>query len=109
MAGIRITEDEVMEADEIDPAVVMAEDKLSCYICPMLVSYEVVVEDKLNRNVKELKELEVGQLVKVQNQAGNYGKRWARTGTVVEVGPGPRQYAVRMEGSRNVSLRNRKS
>ena len=40
----------------------------------------------------------------VQNQAGNHGKRWARTGTVVEVGPGPRQYAVRMDGSRNVSL-----
>ena len=44
LAGIRITEDEVMEADEIDPAVVMAEDKLSCYVCPMLASYGVVVE-----------------------------------------------------------------
>ena len=30
LAGIRITEDEVIEADKIDPAVVMAEDKLSC-------------------------------------------------------------------------------
>ena len=30
------------------------------------------------------------------------------TGSVVEVGPGPRQYAVRMDGSRNVTLRNRK-
>ena len=37
-----------------------------------------------------------------------HGKRWARTGTVVETGPGPRQYAVRMDGSRNVSIRNRK-
>ena len=54
--------------------------------------------EKLNRHAKELKELKVGQSVKVQNQAGNYGKRWARTGTVVEVGPGPRQYAVRMDG-----------
>ena len=62
----------------------------------------------MNRHAKELKELKVGQSVKVQNQAGNYGKRWARTGTVVEVGPGPRQYAVRMDGSRNVTLRNRK-
>ena len=60
--------------------------------------------EKLNKHVKELKELKVGQSVKVQNQAGNHSKRWARTGTVVEVGPGPRQYAVRMDGSRNVSL-----
>ena len=44
LAGIRITEDEVMGADEIDPAVVMAENKLSCYVCPMLASYGVVVE-----------------------------------------------------------------
>ena len=44
LAGIRITEDEVMGADEIDPAVVMAEDKLSCYVCPMLASRGVVVE-----------------------------------------------------------------
>ena len=62
----------------------------------------------LNRHTKELKELKVGQSVKVQNQARNYDKRWARTGTVIEVGPGPRQYAMRMDGSRNVTLRNRK-
>ena len=64
--------------------------------------------EKLNEHVKELKELQVGQSVLVQNQSGNHGKRWARTGTVVETGPGPRQYAVRMDGSRNVSIRNRK-
>ena len=50
----------------------------------------------------------MGQSVLVQNQAGNHGKRWSRSGTVVETGPGPRQYAVRMDGSRNVSIRNRK-
>ena len=64
--------------------------------------------EKLNEHVKELKALKVGQSVMVQNQAGNHGKRWARTGTVVEIGPGPRQYAVRMDRSRNVSIRNRK-
>ena len=64
--------------------------------------------EKLNEHVKELKPLQVGQSVLVQNQSGNHGKRWAKTGTVVETGPGPRQYAVRMDGSRNVSLRNRK-
>ena len=45
----------------------------------------------LNEHIKELKPPQVGQSVLVQNQAGNYGKRWARTGTVVEAGPGPRQ------------------
>ena len=35
-------------------------------------------------------------------------KRGSRSGTVVEIGPGPRQYAVRMDGSRNVSISNRK-
>ena len=64
--------------------------------------------EKLNEHVKELKALKVGQSVMVQNQAGNHGKRWARTGTVVEIGPGPRQYAVRMDRSRNVSIRNKK-
>ena len=44
----------------------------------------------------------------VQNQHGNHEKRWGRTGTVVEVGPGPGQYLVKMDGSRRLSLRNRK-
>ena len=64
--------------------------------------------EKLNEHVKELKPLQVGQSVLVQNQAGNHGKRWARTGVVVETEPGPRKYAVRMDGSRNVSIKNRK-
>ena len=73
-----------------------------------LAKRQYKTREKLNEHVKELKPLQVGQSVLVQNQSGNHGKRWARTGTVVETGPGPRQYAVRMDGSRNVSLRNRK-
>ena len=61
-----------------------------------------------NRNVKELSELQIGQNVLVQNQTGNYPQRWGKTGTVVDRGPGPRQYYIRMDGSRRVSLRNRK-
>ena len=64
--------------------------------------------ESLNEHVKELKPLQVGQSVFVLNQAGNHGKRWSRSGTLVEIGPGQRQYAVRMDGSRNVSIRNRK-
>ena len=44
LAGIRITEDEVMEEFEKDPAMVMAEDKLSCYVCPMLARHGVALE-----------------------------------------------------------------
>ena len=61
-----------------------------------------------NRNVKELSELEIGQNVFVQNQTGNYPQRWGKTGSVIDKGPGPRQYYIRMDGSRRVSLRNRK-
>ena len=61
-----------------------------------------------NRNVKELSDLGVGQQVLVQNQSGNYPQRWGKTGTVIGLGPGPRQYYIRMDGSRRVSLRNRK-
>ena len=38
LAGIRITEDKVLEADEMDAAAVMAEDKLNCYVCPILLN-----------------------------------------------------------------------
>ena len=61
-----------------------------------------------NRNVKELSDLGVGQQVLVQNQSGNYPQRWGKTGTVIGLGPGPRQYYIRMDGSRRVSLRNRR-
>ena len=64
--------------------------------------------ERLNSHVKELLPLKVGQSVFVQNQSGNYPLRWGKTGVVVEMGPGPRQYYVRMDGSRRVSLRNRK-
>ena len=63
-----------------------------------LTKRHVTCLEKLNRHAKELKELEVGQSVKVQNQAGNHDKRWTSTSW----------YAVRMDGSRNITLRNRK-
>ena len=45
--------------------------------------------ETLNEHIKELKPSQVGQSALVQNQAGNHGKRWARTGTIIETGPGP--------------------
>ena len=55
----------------------------------------------------ELKELEVGDSVQVQNQTGNYPGKWHRTGVITTVLPN-RQYHVVMDGSRRVTLRNRK-
>ena len=55
----------------------------------------------------ELAQLEVGEVVQVQNQCGNAPKKWNNTGQVVEVLPN-RQYRVMMDGSRHLSLRNRK-
>ena len=64
--------------------------------------------ENLNEHVKELKPLQVGQSVLVQNQDGTHGKRLSRSGTVIATGPGLRQYPERMDGSRNVNIRNRK-
>ena len=64
--------------------------------------------EKLNAYARELPQLKVGDAVFCQNQTGNYPRRWHKTGKVVEMGKGPRQYMVKMDGSGQVSLRNRK-
>ena len=53
--------------------------------------------------------MELGQHVMVQNQRspGNQAKKWDRTGVVVEC-PGYDKYTIRMDGSGNVTDRNRK-
>ena len=42
----------------------------------------------------ELPALVIGESLLIQNQTGNHPGRWDRTGVVVDVGPGPRQYLV---------------
>ena len=64
-------------------------------------------EEVWSEHTKTLAELPVGAVVSVQNQAGNKPKRWDRTGTVVETLP-HQQYKVRMDGSGDISLRNRR-
>jgi hypothetical protein len=56
---------------------------------------------------RQLKELQLGEAVQVQNQHGNRPTKWSNTGTVVETLP-HRQYHVMMDGSRRISLRNRR-
>ena len=58
-------------------------------------------------HTKELPKLALGTTVSVQNQHGTKPKYWDRTGTIVEVLP-HQQYKVKMDGSGDVSLRNRR-
>ena len=56
---------------------------------------------------RELHPLEIGDSVQIQNQAGTHPTKWSNTGVVSEVLP-YRQYNVVVDGSRRVTLRNRK-
>ena len=56
---------------------------------------------------RELPTLKTGDRCSVQNQHGNHPKKWCNTGTVVEALPN-RQYRVMVDGSRRITLRNRK-
>ena len=56
---------------------------------------------------KELKPLCVGDSVQIQNQSGNHPNKWFSTGVIAEVLPN-RQYQVVVDGSRRISLRNRR-
>ena len=54
-----------------------------------------------------LRPLVIGDCVFVQNQSGNHKLRWDRSGQVVKVN-GFDQYTVKLEGSRRLTIRNRK-
>jgi len=63
--------------------------------------------EKLEAGSHELRPLDVGDTVRVQNQTGTYPKKWDRTGIVMQVGEND-QYIVRVDGSRRLTLRNRR-
>ena len=56
---------------------------------------------------RELHRLDIGDSIQIQNQNGNRPNRWHNTGLIVEVLP-HRQYRVLVDGSRRVTLRNRR-
>lgn len=56
---------------------------------------------------REMEPLLVGDVVQLQNQCGNKPIRWYKTGTIVAVLP-HRQYRILVDGSRRVTLRNRR-
>lgn len=55
----------------------------------------------------KLPDLEVGDRCYVQNQTGNYPKRWDRSGTIVEHFDHD-SYAVKVDGTGRVTRRNRR-
>ena len=61
--------------------------------------------ERLSLHTHELPALAIGESVLIQNQTGNHPGRWDRTGVVVDIGPGPRQYLVRTDGSGRVTLK----
>ena len=63
--------------------------------------------EKWSTGAKELIPLQVGDNVFIQNQSGNYPLKWDKRGKVVGV-KGFDQYEVMVDGSRRITLRNRK-
>ena len=63
--------------------------------------------ERLTEHMVRLQPLKVGDRVFIQNQTGNHPLRWDRTGLVIEVKQFD-QYAVKVDGSGRVTLRNRK-
>ena len=67
----------------------------------------VQMKERLTEHTKTLPCLEPGKAVYVQNQLGNFPRKWDKTGVIVECRP-HQQYVIRLDGSRRVTLRNRK-
>ena len=60
----------------------------------------------LKEHTKELEPLKIRDVVSVQNQTGNYARKWDKSGEVLDMLP-HNQYRIRMDGSCQISLRNR--
>ena len=63
--------------------------------------------ERWTEHTKSIPPLIVGDYVRIQNQTGNNPRKWDKTGKVVEVRQHD-QYAIRVDGSGRITLRNRK-
>ena len=63
--------------------------------------------ERWSEHTRHLPPLKVGDLVRIQNQVGNFPKKWDKTGQVVEVKQHS-QYVVKVDGSGRATLRNRR-
>ena len=62
---------------------------------------------KWSQRTRDLEILEVGTPVAVQNQTGNNPTKWDKTGVILENKPNS-QVMIRVDGSRRVTMRNRR-
>ena len=60
-----------------------------------------------SEHTRRLPPLKIGDFVRIQNQTGQYPRRWEKTGVVIEVRQHD-QYVIRVDGSGRVTNRNRK-
>ena len=67
----------------------------------------VLHHEAWTEHTKKLARLEMGDKVFIQNQVGHNPRRWERTGTVMERRDHD-QYAVKVDGTGRITLRNRK-
>ena len=58
-------------------------------------------------HTKRLPPLDIGDLVRVQNQTGRHPNKWYKTGSIVEIRRHD-QYAIKIDGSGRITLQNRK-
>jgi len=63
--------------------------------------------EKWSHKTRDLEMLEIGTPVMIQNQTGNNPTKWDKTGVVLENKPHS-QVLIRVDGSRRVTLRNRR-
>jgi len=63
--------------------------------------------ERWREHTKLLRQLSVGDHMRIQNQVGNHPKRWDKTGVAVEVRQ-YHQYVIRIDGSGRSTIRSRK-
>jgi hypothetical protein len=63
--------------------------------------------EKMNQHARALPQLNTGDKCFIQNQHGNFPRKWDRTGTITEVLPFD-QYVIKVDGTGRLTVRNRK-
>ena len=63
--------------------------------------------ERLIDGARQLKPLSVGDSVRIQNQTGSHPTKWDKTGVVMQIGENDK-YVVRVDGSRRLTLGNRR-
>ena len=72
-----------------------------------LRNHHMKIAERLTEHTQRLPPLCDGDFVRIQNQTGRHPIKWDRTGRVIEVCKYD-QYAIRVDGSGRITMRNRK-